>query len=69
MPPKEYVKENGRSLSVAECSALSGFPKELKYLGSLDERQQQVANGVPYAIAYKLKEVIKKALNKWALNL
>ena len=64
MPPKEYIKGRERCLSVAECSALSGFPKEFKYLGSLDERQQQVANGVPYSIAYKLKELIKQALRK-----
>ena len=39
-----------RILSVAEAIALSGFGKDFIALGSLNERQQQIGNGVPYAI-------------------
>lgn len=69
MPPKEYVKGKERGLSVAECSALMGFPKSFKYLGSLDERQQQVANGVPYMIAKAIKNAVTAALTKFTKSL
>ena len=61
MPPKQYITTE-RTLSVAECSALMGFPKEFVYMGTLDERQQQVANGVPFAIAKLVKTAVTKAL-------
>ena len=66
MPPKEYLR-NGveRTLSVAECSALMGFDKDFRYFGSLSERQQQVANGVPYMVALAVKNAIKVALNRF----
>ena len=63
MPPKQYVTGKERCLSVAECSALMGFPKEFRFLGTLDERQQQVANGVPYMIAKLIKDSVTKALD------
>lgn len=62
MPPVEYINGEQRCLSVAECSALMGFPKEFRYLGTLDERQQQVANGVPYRIARLIKDAVTKRL-------
>lgn len=62
MPPRKYLRGEERSLSVAECSALMGFPKEFKFLGSLDDRQQQVANGVPYMIAKLIKDSVTNAL-------
>ena len=66
MPPKEYlVNGKERTLSVAECSALMGFDKNFRYYGSLDEKQQQVANGVPYMIALAVKNAIKTALNNY----
>lgn len=64
MPPKEYLKGEERTLSVAECSALMGFPKEFIYLGTLDERQQQVANGVTFKIAEIIKNAVLNILQK-----
>lgn len=63
MPPKESENPN-RILTVAEASALSGFPKEFKFLGSLADRQQQVGNGVTFALANLVKNTVKKALLK-----
>lgn len=54
-----------RILSVAEAIALSGFGKDLIALGSLNERQQQIGNGVPYAIGKTIKNTIKGALNRF----
>lgn len=62
MPPVEYITGKQRCLSVAECSALMGFPKEFRFCGTLDERQQQVANGVPYMIARLIKNAVTAAL-------
>ena len=50
-----------RILSVAEAAALQGLPKTFHFLGSLSERQQQVGNGVPYAIASAIKEAVSGA--------
>ena len=54
-----------RILSVAEAIALSGFGKDFIALGSLNERQQQIGNGVPYAIGKTIKNAIKGALNRF----
>lgn len=61
MPPK-----GNRILSVAEVSAMSGLGKSFKFLGTLNDRQQQVGNGVPYAIANFIKSIIKNALYCYA---
>lgn len=63
LPPVESPNPN-RILTVAEASALSGFPKEFHFLGKLSERQQQVGNGVPFAMGEFVKNAIKKALLK-----
>lgn len=60
MPP-----EGNRVLSVAEAAALQGFKKDFCFLGTIGQRQQQVGNGVPYAIANLIKNTIKQALNAW----
>lgn len=54
-----------RILSVAEAIALSGFGKDFIALGSLNERQQQIGNGVPYAIGKTIKNAIKGALDRF----
>lgn len=54
-----------RILSVAEAIALSGFGKDFEVCGTLSERQQQVGNGVPYAIGRTIKNAVKKALNHY----
>lgn len=60
MPPA-----GNRILSVSEASALMGFNKDFKFYGSLNSKQQQVGNGVTYAIASFAKEIIKNALYSW----
>ena len=57
MPP-----EGNRILSVSEAAAIMGLDKSFKFLGSLDERQQQVGNGVTQAIATFVKSIVKNAL-------
>lgn len=60
MPPV-----GNRILSVAEAAAIMGLEKEFKFYGSLDDRQQQVGNGVTQHIARFIKEVVKNALYQY----
>ena len=53
-----------RTLSVAEASALQGFDQRFRFYGTLNDRQQQCGNGVPYAIASAVCKTVKKALLK-----
>lgn len=62
--PLIHPTEN-RILSVAEAIALSGFGKDFAVYGTLNERQQQVGNGVPYAIGKAVKNAIKDALDQF----
>ena len=64
MPPV-----GNRILSVAEASALMGFNKNYKFLGSLNDRQQQVGNGVTRAIATFVKSLVKNAFIGYANRL
>ncbi|MBO4847232.1 MAG: DNA cytosine methyltransferase [Lachnospiraceae bacterium] len=57
MPP-----EGNRVLSVAEAAALMGLDSSYKFLGSLNDRQQQVGNGVTQAIASFVKSIVKNSL-------
>ncbi len=57
MPP-----EGNRILSVSEAAAIMGMNKDFKFLGSLNDKQQQVGNGVTQAIAYFIKYIVKNAL-------
>lgn len=57
MPPV-----GNRILSVAEAAALMGLNKEYQFFGSLNDKQQQVGNGVTQAIASFVKSIIKNAL-------
>lgn len=61
MPP-----EGNRILSVAEAAAIMGLDKYFKFYGNLDDRQQQVGNGVTQHIARFVKSIIKNALYKYA---
>lgn len=49
-----------RIISVAEAISLSGFEKDFKVVGSLSERQMQIANGVPYNLGLTVKNIVKK---------
>ncbi len=51
-----------RILSVAEAAAIMGLDKNFKFLGSINDRQQQVGNGVTQAIASFAKSIIKNYL-------
>ena len=57
MPP-----EGNRVLSVAEAAALMGLDRKFRVLGSLNDRQQQIGNGVTQAIAMFIKSIVKNAL-------
>lgn len=61
MPP-----EGNRILSVSEAAALMGLNGKFRLLGSLNDRQQQVANGVTQAIAVFVKSIVKNALYRYA---
>lgn len=54
--------EEDRILSVAEAAALSGLNKDFRFVGSLNDKQQQVGNGVPQAIAEFVKDIVKNKL-------
>lgn len=62
--PLIHPTEN-RILSVAEAIAISGFGKDFEVHGTLSERQQQVGNGVPYAIGRTIKNAVKNALDHY----
>jgi len=51
-----------RNISVSEAIALMGFDKDFSVKGTLGQKQQQVANGVPYAISNFIKKIIKRRL-------
>lgn len=51
-----------RILSVSEAASLMGLDKNFKFFGSINDRQQQVGNGVTQAIASFAKSIIKNAL-------
>lgn len=53
-----------RILTVSEAAAISGLEKDFKFLGSLSEKQQQVANGVTQAIGKLVKNTILKVLDE-----
>lgn len=61
MPPV-----GNRILSVSEAAALMGLDKRFKFFGSLNDKQQQVGNGVTQAIATFVKSMVKNALYKYA---
>lgn len=60
-PPIIHPTEN-RTLTIAEAAAISGLDKSFQFLGTLSAKQQQVGNGVPYALAHTVKEIVAKAL-------
>ncbi len=60
-----HPSEN-RILSVAEASAIMGLDKNFKFYGTINDRQQQVGNGVTQAIASFAKYIIKNYLYKYS---
>lgn len=61
MPPV-----GNRILSVAEAAAIMGLNNSFHFFGSLNDRQQQVANGVTQHIARFVKAIVKNALYEYA---
>lgn len=57
MPPV-----GNRILSVAEASSIMGLDEKFKFLGSLNDRQTQVGNGVTQAVATFIKAMCKNYL-------
>ena len=57
--------EENRILTVAEAAAIMGLDKRFKFLGSINDRQQQVGNGVTQAIAAFAKSIIKNHLYRF----
>lgn len=51
-----------RILSVSEAAAIMGLDKAFKFFGTINDRQQQVGNGVTQAIASFAKSIIKNYL-------
>ncbi|MBQ9303323.1 DNA cytosine methyltransferase [Butyrivibrio sp.] len=64
MPPV-----GNRILSVSEAAAIMGLDKNFKFFGSINDRQQQVGNGVTQAIASFVKSIVKNALYGYANSL
>jgi len=52
-----------RILTVAEAAALSGLDETFEFLGKLSSMQQQVGNGVTYAMGTFVKNIVKKAFS------
>ena len=61
MPPV-----GNRILSVSEAAAIMGLDKRFRFFGSLNDKQQQVGNGVTQAIASFVKSIVKNALYAYA---
>lgn len=61
MPPV-----GNRILSVSEVAALMGLPKRFHLFGSLNSKQQQLGNGVTFAIASFVKALVKNKLYAFA---
>ena len=51
-----------RILSVSEAAAIMGLDKKFRFFGSINDKQQQVGNGVTQAIASFAKSIIKNYL-------
>ncbi len=53
-----------RIVSVRECAAIMGMPHDFEFLGNLNEKQQQVANGVTKAIGNGLAKLISTFIRR-----
>lgn len=53
-----------RTLYVSEASALSGFDKNFVFSGNSSEKQQQVGNGVPFALGSAARLVVENLLER-----
>ncbi|MBG9776168.1 DNA cytosine methyltransferase [Brevibacillus laterosporus] len=60
--------EENRIISVREAARLQSIPDDFIFQGTLNGKQQQVADGVPFNLAYAVAKVIKKAIMKFNFN-
>lgn len=58
-----------RILSVSEAAAIMGLDRKFRIFGSLNDKQQQIGNGVTQAIASFIKSIIKNALYRYVNRL
>lgn len=59
-PPKwDKTGDWDRILSVSEAAALQGVGKDFEFYGSMNAKQQQVANGVTYAIGKFIRGIVR----------
>lgn len=57
--------EENRILSVRECARLFDLPDSFKFLGSLSNKQQMIANSLPLKVATAIAKTIKCAFEKF----
>ena len=57
-----------RILSVRECARLQDVPDDFVFTGSLDAKQQQVANGVPVRLSQAIAATVKAAIQQWTIR-
>lgn len=57
-----------RTLTVGECAAIQGFPKDWKFMGTVSEKYRQIGNAVPPRLGEIAGITIKNILDKINLN-
>lgn len=60
--------EENRILSVRECARIQGVDDDFIFEGSLNARQQQVANGVPVQLSQAIAEAVRNAILKFNIR-
>lgn len=56
------------SIYISEASAISGFDKDFVFKGTVNDKQQQIGNGVPFALGYVAKTVIEDIYCRYLKN-
>ncbi len=60
--------EESRILSVREAARIQDLPDDFVFQGSLNAKQQQVANGVPVRLARAIAEQVATAIHQWTIR-
>ncbi len=60
--------EDDRILSVREAARIQDLPDDFVFLGSLNAKQQQVANGVPVRLAQAIAVQVATAIQQWTIR-
>lgn len=56
--------EHIRALSVLECAAVQGFPRDWEFMGTVQEKYAQVGNAVPVRLGHVTGRVVADALEQ-----